>query len=137
MKHLILIKTVDKKSISMIHPLDSTRCIYFCSCGTHSQKVTRNNLFRSKQNGTKNLKLNKCDFGWKDVKTILLRYEKRFKENKYKRTDIVRQTISLGSLTMMNATYAKQPFTSKTISDILSYLSIRCNVKYTKENVYK
>ena len=43
---------IDNKSISMIHPLDSTRRIHFWSCGTHSQKATRNNLFRSKQNGT-------------------------------------------------------------------------------------
>ena len=36
----------------------------------------------------------------------------------------------------MNATYAKQSFTSKTISEVLSYSSIRCKVKYTKEKDY-
>ena len=70
---------IDIKSVSLIHPFDSTRRIFFWSCGTHSQKATRNNLFGSKKGGTKNLKLNKCHFGWKDVETVFLRDEQRSK----------------------------------------------------------
>ena len=104
-----------------IHPLDSSRCIYFWSCGTHSQKATRKNLFGSKINGTKNLKLNKYNFSWKDVEAIFLRDEKIFKENKYKRTDIVQHSIFFHNFIMMNATFTEKPFTSKTISEVLSH----------------
>ena len=123
-------EVIDEKTVSMIHPFDTNRRIYFWSCGTHSQKAIRNNLFRSKINGTKNLKLNNSHFGWSDVETIYSRDEDRFKKGNYKRTDIVNQTVYLDSFTMMNATYAKQPFSSKTISEVLSYFSVKCNVKY-------
>ena len=38
---------------------------------------------------------------------------------------------------MMNATYAKQPFTSNTIADVFLYVSIRFNIKFTKEKEHK
>ena len=50
---------------------------------------------------------------------------------------MVQQTISLDSFTMMNATYAKQPFTSKTIAEVLGYFSIKCNVKFEIGKDYK
>ena len=34
------------KSISIIHPLENSRRIYFWPYGTHSQKATKNNFFR-------------------------------------------------------------------------------------------
>ena len=114
---------IDLQSVSMIHPFNNTRRIFFWSCGTHSQKATRNNLFRSKVGGTKNLKLNNVHVGWKELETIFVRDEERFKNNNYKRTEIVKQTIHLDSFTVMNATYAKQSFTSKTITKDLSHLS--------------
>ena len=43
----------------------------------------------------------------------------------------------LDSFTMMNATYAKQPFSSKTISEVLSYFSVRCNVKYPMKSKFQ
>ena len=128
---------IDEKSVSMIHPFDTNRRIYFWSCGTHSLKAVRNNLFRSKLNGTKNLELNNSHFGWSDVETIYSRDEDRFKAGNYKRTDIVNQTVYLDSFTMMNATYAKQPFSSKTISEVLSYFSVRCNVKYPMKSKFQ
>ena len=130
-------KIIDMKSVSMIHPFDSTRRIFFWSCGTHSQKATRNNLFRSKLKGSKNLRLNKYHFGWNEVESIYKRDDERFKNNNYKKTDIVKQTIYLDSFTMMNATYAKQPFTSKTISEVLSYLSVRCCVKFPERDLFQ
>ena len=38
---------------------------------------------------------------------------------------------------MMNATYSRQPFSLKIISEVLSYLSIRYNVKDSKSKIYK
>ena len=73
-------KMIDLQSVSMIHPFDNKRRIYFWSCGTHSQKATRNNLFRSKVGGTKNLKLNDVHFGWNELEIIFLRDEERFQK---------------------------------------------------------
>ena len=49
----------------------------------------------------------------------------------------MRQTISLDSFTMMNATYTKQSFTSKTIAEVLGYFSIKYNVKFQIGKEYK
>ena len=70
------------------------------------------------------------------METVFLRDEQRFKESNYKRTGIVQQTIYLDCFTMMNATYAKQPFTSKTIAKFLKYFSVTCNVNFPVTSVY-
>ena len=127
----------DIDSVSMIHPLDNNRRIFIWSCGTHSLKAIRNNLFRSKQNGTRNLKMNDCHFGWKDVEAIYMRDENRALAGDFRRTDIVKQTICLDSFTMMNAAYAKHIFTSKTISEVLSHISTQVNVTLDTSKVYK
>ena len=56
-------KFPNNKSISMIHPLDDTRRIFVWSCGTHSVKAVRNNLFGSKHDGTIHLTLKKHTLG--------------------------------------------------------------------------
>ena len=94
-------------------------------------------MFRSKVGGTKNLKLNNVHFGWKELEIIFLRDGERFKKQNYKRKYIVKQTIYLDSFTMMNATYTKQPLTSKTIAEILSHLSLHCNIKFPTNENYK
>ena len=124
-------------SVSMIHPLDKSRRIFVWSCGTHSLKAMRNNLFRSKDDGTRHLKLHKTLFGWKDVESIYLRDEERAKRNELKRTTITKQTVSLDNFTMMNATYAKQPFTDKTISEVISFFSVQLFVKVNETQKYE
>ena len=104
-------KFPNNKSISMIHPLDDTRRIFVWSCGTHSLKAIRNNLFRSKHDGTRHLKLNKTHFGWKDVESIYHRDEDRVKMKELQRTTVTKETVSLDNFTMMNAAFAKAPFT--------------------------
>ena len=40
-------KKPDDTSVSLTHPLDKERKIFLWSCGTHSIKALRNNLYRS------------------------------------------------------------------------------------------
>ena len=44
-----------------------------------------------------------------------MRDNERVQKNKCRRTDVVRHAINLDKYTMMNAAYAKQPFSEKTI----------------------
>ena len=46
----------------------------------------------------------------------------RMGNHEAKRTDLVKHAISLDNYTMMNAEYAKQVFSEKTIAEILSHL---------------
>ena len=126
----------DEDSLSFVNPLDKKRRIYIWSCGTHSQKALRNNLYRSRNGGTKKLCISSVTFGWKQVQTIYERDEQRALRNEYTRTDVVQQTINLDSFTMMNATYAKQPFTSKTICEVFKHISTMLNVKLPYSNQY-
>ena len=50
-------------------------------------------------------------------------------KNSTRRTDINKNTVNLDNYTMMNATYAKQPFTDKTICEVLAYIALHVNVQ--------
>ena len=54
-----------------------------------------------------------------------VRLEKKSKP----RTDLTVNSVVLDHLNLMNATYAKSPFTDRTITEVLRYLSIYLNVK--------
>ena len=88
-------KFPSNKSIKMIHPLDDTRRIFVQSRGTHSLKAVRNNLFRSKHDGTRHLKLNKTHYGWKDFESIYHRDEDRVKIKELRRTTATKEIFSL------------------------------------------
>ena len=113
-------KTIDIESISMMYLLENSWHLYLGSCGTYSQKATTNNLFRSKIDDTKNLKLKKCSFGWKDIGAIFIGDEKCVTRINT-REQMLCIKNSLDDFTMMNANYAWQPFTSNTMSEVLSY----------------
>ena len=57
---------------------------------------------------------NGISFGWKDVEAIYLRDEDRLKNGQAKR-NLVKHAILLEKYTTMNAAYAIQPFSEKTI----------------------
>ena len=111
------------------NPIDPFRCIYFWSCGTHSMKSIRNNLFRSQPKLARDFTKKGIKFGWKHVEDIFLRDEERVKCDKGRRTDIVKHAIQLDKYTLMNAGYAKQPFSEKSISEVISHLSIHLHIK--------
>ena len=106
------------------NPIDPSRFIYFWSCGTHSMKSIRNNLFRSQPKLTRDFTKKGITFGWKHMEDIFLRDEERVKWHKGRRTDIVKHAIQLDKYTLMNAGYAKQPFSEKSISEVISHPSI-------------
>ena len=64
------------------------------------------------------------------------RDEQRSLRQEYRRADVVQQTINLDSFTMMNATYTKEPFTSKTLSEVFNHLSTMLNVKLPYNQTY-
>ena len=90
---------------------------------TDSLKALRNNIFRLQSNKTIHLKLRDVDFGWKEILLIADREDKRFKELNLQQSDVTGVTVVLDCFTMMNATYAKQPFTEKTICEVVAHLS--------------
>ena len=123
-------------TISFVNPIDTTRKVYIWSCGTHSLKAIRNNLYRSQPKFARNLKNNKIFFGWKDVERIYVRDESR-KNNKGKcRTDLTKNCVNLDQYTMMNATYAKAVFTDKTLTEVFCYLAIHLGVKLEWKETY-
>ena len=54
--------------------------------------------------------------------------------NTGQRTDIVKHAIKLDKYTMMNANYAKQVFSEKTICEVISHISVMIHVKFTTVN---
>ena len=77
----------------------------------------------------RNLRMGDVYFGWRDMKTILLRDKARTINKQKQRTELNTSNINLDQYTMMNATYAKAPFNDRTICEVLNYLSIHLNVK--------
>ena len=57
------------------------------------------------------------------MEPILIRENISMVSHEAKRTDLVKHAVSLDNYTMMNAEYAKQVFSEKTIAEILSRLS--------------
>ena len=58
-----------------------------------------------------------------------MRDEERVKRDKGRRIDMVRYAITLNKLTIINATYPKQSFSEKSISEVISYLSNSLGVR--------
>ena len=54
----------------------------------------------------------------KDIEAAYLRDDARVTRNEYRKTDIAKETVNLDNYSKMNATFVKQPFTSKTISEL-------------------
>ena len=101
----------NEQCVSFINPCETSRKVFIWSCGTHSLKAMRNNLYRSQPNMARNLRKSDVYFGWKDMETILLRDEARTTNKQKVRTDLNTNNVNLDQYTLMNATYAKAHFT--------------------------
>ena len=53
-----------------------------------------------------------------------------------RRTNIEKYTIALDQYTIMNATYAKQPFSEKTICEVIEHLSVQLITKIPKYTMF-
>ena len=71
---------------------------------------------------------NNVYFGWKDVERIYLREEKKLDSNVGRRIALTKHCVYLEKYTLMNVTYAKSPFTEKTICKAIQYLYLHLNV---------
>ena len=71
------------------------------------------------------------------METIYVRDSERVSNYLGPRTNIVKHAIYLDKYTMMNAGYAKQVFSDKTICESISYLSMMLHVKISIEEVYE
>ena len=85
----------------------------------------------------RNLRIKEVYFGWKDVERIYLRDEKRLDNNVGRRTDLNKHCVCLDQYTLMNATYAKSPFTAKTICEAISYLCLHLDAAFDKEQSFE
>ena len=94
----------------------------------------RNNLFRSEEGKTRNLRLNNVHFGWKHIVLIWHREQDRIKKNLPRQTNVTVQTVCLDCFTMMNGRCVKDPFTHKAICEVISHLGIQFDVKLTRIN---
>ena len=81
-------------------------------------------------------KTKNINFGWKYVDDIFLRDEQRVKLIKGRITDIVRYATSFDKYTTINSKYAKQPFSDKSITKLISHLSVHLNVKIYTERKF-
>ena len=107
-----------------VNPIDPFLYIYYLSYSIYSLTFMRNNIYRSQPKLVRNFIIRGIPFGWKQVEEILIRDNERVKLQKGNRSDIVRHTVLLDKYTLMNATYVKQPFSEKTISEVISHLSL-------------
>ena len=84
----------------------------------------RNNIYSGQPKLLRDFRMHSLSFGWKQMEEIFVKYNERVKLEKGKRSDIVRYAVLLDKYTLMNATYVKQPFSEKTISEVISHLSL-------------
>ena len=117
------------QNISFSNPIDISRRIHVWSCGTHSLKAVKNNLYRSQPNNVY--------FGWKDIERIYLREEKRLDSNVGRRTDLTKHCVCLEKYTLTNVTYAKSPFTEKSICEAIQYLCLHLNVAFDEAQSFE
>ena len=82
-----------------------------------------NFFFHSQLKCVRTFKTNNIKFRWKHVEDIFLRDRERIKLSKGRRTDILKYTIVLDNYTMTNATYTKQPFSDRFITEVIPSLS--------------
>ena len=118
----------DAKCLSFVNPVDRDRNIYIWSCGTHSFKAMRNNIYRSQLNKAKAFTSNGVQFGWGEIVKTYDRDMIRLKDIGAQRTDLSKHCVFLDNFTIMNASYAKKCFSEKTISEIISHVSVCMNV---------
>ena len=72
------VKVLDSFTVNFQHPFDSNRRIFVWLCSTHSLKAARNNVYRSQENKTRQLKLHGVYFGWNEVVEIYNREEEMY-----------------------------------------------------------
>ena len=119
----------DAKCLSFVNPVDHKRNIYIWSCGTHSFKAMRNNIYRSQITKAKAFVSNGIQFGWNEITKTYDRDMSRLADAGAQRTDLTKHCVFLDNFTIMNASYAKKCFSEKTISEIISHVSSTLNVK--------
>ena len=71
-------------------------------------------MCRSQPKFLRDFKIRTVSFGWRNVEIFFKRDEERVSLKKGRQTDIVKHKIHLDKYTLMNPTYAKQPFSGKT-----------------------
>ena len=110
---------LDEHYISMVHPLDPTRRIYFWLCTTHQIKSMRNQLWTSREKGKRNFhSADDCPFGWDGLWEQYNRDQFRGAKNSL----LVKAALLLDGWAKMNVHYAKVPFASQTLDDALQHI---------------
>ena len=119
------------------NPYDVSRYIFFWSCATHSMKSTRNNLFYNQPTLARNFFKNGVHFWVENVKEIWMRDKVRVKSHKERKTNTLKHAATLENCTLMNSTHTNQPFTEKSISEAISFLSVCLLGKMDKNMKFK
>ena len=121
--------------VSFRNPIHPDRLIWLWHCSTHNCKNARNNLWRSvgnptpatqKQKRGKKLMLfeDQVVFGWEQIEATYARQNKSRLELKLAprgKGELCYQSVHLDGLTLMNASYAKSPFSKTTLSQLSTY----------------
>ena len=124
-------------TIFCVNHVDVTRKIFVWSCGTHSLKAVRTNIYRSQPKFLRNLKVDSIHFGWKDMDRIFIRGEARINSDSRVRTNVNKNSVNIDQYTMINAEYAKSIFTNRTITEVLGHLSIEREIRLEKRMCIK
>ena len=121
--------------VSFKNPIYPDRLIWLWHCSTHNCKNARNNLWRSVGNPTPATKKQKRGkklmlfedqvvFGWEQIEATYARQNKSRLELKLAprgKGELCYQSVHLDGLTLMNASYAKSPFSNTTLSQLSTY----------------
>jgi hypothetical protein len=128
---------LDERYVSMKHPLDHSRRIFFWLCSTHQIKSMRNQLWTSRNNGKCHfLSPDGFPFGWEGVGEQFNREETRGT----KISKLVLGAILLDGWAKMNVHYAKSVFAWDTLAEAVEYYictEANLNVPILEENLYE
>ena len=119
----------DANCLSFTNPVDISRSVYIWSCGTHSFKAMRNNIYRSQPNKTRSFTSHGIPFGWHQIVHTFDRDMARLKDVAVQRTDLTKLSVYLDNFSIMNASYAKKCFSERTISEIIAHVALEMNIK--------
>ena len=135
--------------ISFKNPVAPNRLVWLWHCSTHNCKNSRNNLWRSVAKPTiasKSLKRtkklmrydDKVVFGWQQIEDTYDRQEinrRKFKHAPRGNEELCYQSVHLDGLTLMNASYAKAPFTKTTLSQLSAFCAEQLDINFDPKSV--
>ncbi len=116
-----------KDQVVVANPIDAEQKLHMWSCSTHGLKNIRSQVEMSRRDGSGSrqfITTAGIPFGWWTNQFALDRDNERLSQGAEFQSTLSMQAVNLDSFSKMNASLAKQPFTSKTLGTIIKHCAI-------------